>query len=279
MGWWCRWPRWWGVGDGLGAVGALALGLSLAFGRSGRLRPLVGSQDHRHVAPVELGVDLDPSHVGDVGGHLVEDALAQLGVLHLPASEHDGHLDLVSLTQELLDLLGLGVEVAVPDLGPVLHLLDHDVGALATGFLGPLGGLVLVLAVVHDPTDRRVGLVGHLDQIELELAGHGQRLGQRSDADLLPVGRHQAHLAGSDPIVDPRLVVRGGSYRRSLLIDAQVLSVAWVGPVRTRKRRGRTSECRHPPRADGQGRRLTSRPGALDAGEATVDGWGRTPLS
>ena len=140
---------------------------------------------------------------------------AQLGVSHLAAPEHDRDLDLVALAQELLHLLGLGVEVARADLGPVLHLLDDDVGALLARLLGLLGRLVLVLAVVHDPADRGVGLVGHLDQVEVQVPGDGQGLGQGPDADLVSVGSHQADLAGADPVVDPGLVVGRRSYGRS----------------------------------------------------------------
>ena len=51
-------------------------------------------------------------------------------MLHLAASEHDRDFDLVPFVQELLHLLGLGLEVTHADLRPVLHFLDHDVGAL-----------------------------------------------------------------------------------------------------------------------------------------------------
>ena len=161
--------------------------------------------------------------------------------VHLAATEHDRDLDLVTFAEELLDLAGLGVEVAATDLGAVLHLLDDDVGALASGFLGLLGCLVLVLAVVHDPADRWVGLVGHLDEVEIELTGHGQCLGQRLDADLRAVGADEADLAGPDPVVDPGLVVgRRRSYRRSLLINAQVLLSRADGLRCRRMRRRRT---------------------------------------
>ena len=83
---------------------------------------------------------------------------------------------------------------------------------------------VLVLAVVHDPTDRRVGLVGHLHQIQVELTGERQCLGQRLDADLGTVGADESDLPGPDAVVDPGLVVvRRRSYGRSLLIYAQIL--------------------------------------------------------
>jgi hypothetical protein len=76
----------------------------------------------------------------------------------------------VTLTEELLDLAGLGVEVALSDLRSVLHLLDRDAAALAPRLLGPLGFLVLELAVVEDLADRRVGVRRNLDEVEVELA-------------------------------------------------------------------------------------------------------------
>ena len=125
----------------------------------------------------------------------------------------------MALGEELLDLAGLGVEVAPADLRAVLHLLDGDVGGLAARLLRLLGRLVLVLAVVHDPADRRVRLGGDLDEVEIELPGDGERFGQRLDADLLPVVPHQSDLSGPDAIVDPGLVVgRRRGYRRILFM-------------------------------------------------------------
>ena len=177
---------------------------------------------------VLLGEDLDPTDVLDGLGDLIEDATPQFGVLHLSTAEHDRDLDLVTLAEELLDLAGLRVEVAGADLGAVLHLLHGDVRGLLAGFLRPLGSLVLVLAVVHDPAHRRVGLVGHLDQVEVLLPGDRQRFGQWADAQLLSVGGDQADLTSPDALVVARLVVgRRRSYRRSLLFKrTSSLSVA-----------------------------------------------------
>src|SRR5204863_5329174 len=102
---------------------------------------------------------------------------------------------------------GLGVEVALADLRPVLHLLDRDVARLPTGFLVALRRLVSPLAVIKDLADRRVGLRSHLDQIEIEVTGDVERLGQRLDAELLTVRVDEADFTGPDAIVDPRLVV------------------------------------------------------------------------
>jgi hypothetical protein len=53
------------------------------------------------------------------------------------------------------------------DLGAELDLLDVDLRLVLPRELRLLLLLVAVLAVVHDPRDRRVGLSGHLDEIEV----------------------------------------------------------------------------------------------------------------
>ena len=141
-------------------------------------RALAGHENHDHVATVLLREDLDTSDVVDRLGHPVQDPTSQFRMLHLAPAEHDRDLDLAAIAQELLDLAGLGVEVAGTDLGPVLHLLDQHVGRLLARLLGPLGRLVLELPVVHDPTDRRIGLVGHLHQVKAHVAGDGQSVRQ-----------------------------------------------------------------------------------------------------
>ena len=141
-------------------------------------------------------------------GDVVEDLASDVGVVDLPPSEHDGHLDLVSLLQELLDVAGLGVEVGPTDLGPVLHLLEHHGGLVATGLPLTLGGLVLELPVIHDPDDGGCGLVRHLDEVEVQLTSQGQRLRQRLDPDLGPVRSDHANFARSDPFIHPGLVHR-----------------------------------------------------------------------
>ena len=136
----------------------------------------------------------------------------------LSSSEHDRDLHLVALAQELRHLPGLGVEVARADLGPVLHLFDARAGGLAPGLLGPLGGIELELAVVHDPAHRGVGVGGHLDQVEILLAGDVERLRQGFDPQLGPVGVNQSDLPCPDPLVHPVLGgVMCSSYRASLL--------------------------------------------------------------
>ena len=163
-------------------------------------------QHHGHVATVLAGIALDDREVGDVVGDPAQDLHAELGVGHLPTTEHDRELHLVALAEEPHHVLHLRRVVVLVDLGPELHLLDDDVRGLALRLPAPLLLLVDVPAVVHDPTDRRVGVGRDLDQVELLFAGLGQRLGQGADPQLLAVGADEEDLAGSDAVVDPDLV-------------------------------------------------------------------------
>jgi hypothetical protein len=60
-------------------------------------------------------------------------------------------------------------------------------------------------------------LRGHLHQVEVELAGDVERLGQRLDAELLAVCGDEANLASPDAIVDPGLIGGRCGYAASLL--------------------------------------------------------------
>ena len=113
----------------------------------------------------------------DLVSDVLEDLAPQFGMLHLTTTEHDRDLDLVTLAEELFNLSGLGVEVAGPDLGPVLHFLDRQVRGLLPRFLGALIGFVLELAVVHDPANRWVRPICDLDQVESGSPSDVERLG------------------------------------------------------------------------------------------------------
>ena len=91
---------------------------------------------------------------------VVQDLLAELRVGHLAVPRNM----IVTLTlwpsrEEVLHLAGLGLEVAGADLGPVLHLLTTTLVLFRRDSLAALlRRLVLVLAAVHDPTDRGLAL-------------------------------------------------------------------------------------------------------------------------
>ena len=74
------------------------------------------------------------------------------------------------------------------------------------------------LLEVHDATNRWVGEWRHFHQVEVLLLGQLERIGQRLDAELLPVGCDHPHFTGADAVVDARLGGSGG-YGCSLLCN------------------------------------------------------------
>ena len=96
---------------------------------------LGGSEDHRHVAPVEVGPLLDDRQLGELLGQAVEERDAALGVGDLAAAEHDRDLDLVLGLEEALDVALLGGVVVRGDLRPELDLPDVDLLLVLLGLL------------------------------------------------------------------------------------------------------------------------------------------------
>src|SRR3546814_6248224 len=59
-----------------------------------------------------------------------------------------------------------------------------------------------MLAVIHDPTDRRICIGGNFNQIQLGFFSYLQRFINRDDANLLAVSTNQTDLTSRDILVD-----------------------------------------------------------------------------
>src|SRR5215210_5138945 len=112
----------------------------------------------------------------------------------LPPPEHDRDLDLRALVEEPNDVAFLGVVVLYRDLRPELDLLDVNLGLVLAGELGLLLLLVPVFPVVHDPGDRRRGLWGDFDEVEVLAVRVLERFVRRPDPDLSAVVVDQPYL-------------------------------------------------------------------------------------
>src|SRR5262249_43910792 len=80
-----------------------------------------------------------------------------------------------------------------------------DLGLVLPGELCLLLLLVPVLAVIHDPGDRWVGLGRDLDEVEILRVRVLTGLVGRCDPDLLSVLVDEPHSRYADPVVDPPL--------------------------------------------------------------------------
>src|SRR5579859_530133 len=110
-------------------------------------------EDQEEVAALHDRRPLDDGDVLGLFRHPIEDASPDLLVDHLTAPEHDRHLDLLALLQELLDALEFGLEIVLGHLRPELHLLQLDDVLAPALVLLLLDRLELVLAVVDQAAD------------------------------------------------------------------------------------------------------------------------------
>ena len=139
--------------------------------------------------------------------------MADLRVRHFAAAEENRRLDLVAVFNEALDVVLLELVIVLVHLRAELDFLDLDHLLVALRFAGPLLLLVLILAVVHDPADRRHGGRRDFDQVEAFLSGKDESLGRRHDAELLPRVVDYADFTDSNPLIDAEPVVTTGRAR------------------------------------------------------------------
>ncbi len=76
----------------------------------------------------------------------------------LAAPEHDSQFDLVSFFEKASGMPDLELEIMIIGLGPHLDFLEFNTHLLLARLRSPLGLLILVLAIVHDTANRRIGL-------------------------------------------------------------------------------------------------------------------------
>lgn len=157
------------------------LGLLARWVLLARLR----GEENGHIPSLQLGCFVQGGHFGTQVGKLIQQITSDVGVRHLTAAEADGYLDAVAVSQELLRVLQLGVEVAHVDARGHTDLFDlHDVLVLS-GFFFPLALLELELAVIHQLAHRGRGLRGNLHQIQSLLLRDAQSFLAGHDTQLL----------------------------------------------------------------------------------------------
>ena len=99
----------------------------------------------------------------------------------------------------------LDAEVMIVDLQSEADFLQLRVRLIAASIAGLLGGFVLVLAVIHELCDGRLGVRRNLNQVEPGLFGQTQRVLDSDDADLFTSGSHEANLGDSNTLIDASL--------------------------------------------------------------------------
>ena len=142
--------------------------------------------------------------VGGLGVELAANT-PELGVDHLAPAEPDRHLGLVAVLQEPPDVPRLELKVVLVRLRAHLDFFDLDDRLLLASVLRPPALLVLELAEVHDPADRRRRFRRDLDQVELPLLRDPERLGDRQDTELLALRADDPDFPRPNALVDPEI--------------------------------------------------------------------------
>ena len=179
------------------------------FGRLDHLG-LVG-RGHRDVhrlaleerSPLHDAVVLDP--LREPG----QQVAADLGMGQLPAPELDGDLEPIPLLEELDRAANPRVEVPGRDLGLEPNFLERHRALLALGFLLALGRLVLELAEIEKPDDRRSRHRGDLNEVVAAFLRECESLGRGHDPKLAPFLIHHPDLWDPDHLVDAQVSTDG----------------------------------------------------------------------
>ena len=117
-----------------------------------------------------------------------------------PASQEADHVAL------------LGLVVVRVDLGSQLLFLDDGLLLVLARLARLLSRLVLELAVVHDLADRRLGVRGYFDEVEIGVRGDAECIFDAHDAYLFTAGSDQADFRYANALVDAGLSADGASY-------------------------------------------------------------------
>ena len=115
-------------------------------------------------------------------------------------------LTLLPCVEEAQHVLLLGRVVAHVDLRAELHFLGLDLALVLARLLGLDRLIVLVLAVIHDAADGRIGVRGDLDQVETLVLGDAAGLHGGINAHLVSVVADQPAFAHGDLFVEPGLL-------------------------------------------------------------------------
>ena len=187
----------------------------LAFLRMlGALGPGERADHHIDRLPGELGLEVLMSPWRDLREELLHHPETELRVRHLASTKTKSRLHLHVLAKKIDRVRHLGLEIVRINVRTELDLLHLVRVLVLAALLLPLLLLVLELAELHQPADRRIGVGRNLDEVHSLLTRQYQGVGERDDSKLLTFLANHAHLPGADLAVDterrPTRGVTGG---------------------------------------------------------------------
>ena len=154
--------------------------------------PLLRDKQDLEPSPLHCGGAVEVRQIAQV----VAKARQQLHSEVLPhdfaSAKPDRRFDAVALLQEAGGVSQFHSVVGVADGKAEFDLLDSCGSVLSARLVPALAFLILVLAVVQDFADDRLGVGGHFHQVHSVFLGAAQRVFQRQNANLRAVRSNQA---------------------------------------------------------------------------------------
>jgi hypothetical protein len=105
-----------------------------------------------------------------------------------------------------------GLVVVWVDLGSQLLFLDDGLLLILARLACLLSRLVFELAVVHDLANRRFGVRGYFDKVEIGIRGDAEGVFDAHNAYLLATWSDETNFRDSNALVDTGLSADGASY-------------------------------------------------------------------
>jgi len=167
-------------------------------------------EEHEHITSFKLCLLFDRGDLGDGFGKTSHDLFTDLGVSHFAAAETDGDLYFVSVLEEAVGVVYLGVEIIGVDVEGKSDLLGLDDLLVLPVLLLLLGLLETELTVVHYLADGRSGLRSDLDEIKIPFGGEYESLSGRHYAELVSVGADETDLTVADLLINAVFLTADG---------------------------------------------------------------------
>ena len=163
---------------------------------------LLWPEHHNHLPPFHLRLLLDDADIGQILLNPSEQIQTKLAVGVLTTTKSHRNLGFIALVQETSEVFQLDLIIANISTRPELDLFNLNLLLL-------LARLVLLLfliepkaSIIHQPTNRRIGIRNDLDEIKAHIGRPPHGLSQVENTDLLAVLGDQAYPWNRDLLID-----------------------------------------------------------------------------
>jgi len=162
----------------------------------------LGSENDEHLVPFHSRPRFDFADVRQVSLQSLENARAELAVRHLASAKPDGRFHFVAILKPLAGMLHAVIVVVIVGGRPKLHFLDRDRDLLLLGLVRFFLRLVLELAKVDDPANRRIGVWRNFHEVQTFLASGADGVAHVHHAQLLSVVADDPDCGNSNSFVN-----------------------------------------------------------------------------